>query len=248
MHQSVKFAAIFGGYDPIIALGDDLIADWWAGYGVTLAAGVVSGWADRKMGYEPTQVVESFRAAYGAAAFGGKPGITPDGLDDNLELTPAPATFPDGAEEGESWELLEETAPAADTAAKTHTMYGNTINDGRRVMRVVSGGQIFERSQVGSGATSVTRNTPAIALGRHVVRTVFRATNTGISADTITDLLPAAVVPATTLTRFRFFATSALTPSAFSGAIYNRKLLTRPLSDAKAAALMQFLKAQGGIA
>lgn len=236
------------GYDPIVVLGAKLIEDHWAGYGVTLDTGGVSQWQGRKLGWLMGQSLIASRPAFSATAYNGLPGIIPDDLDDFLELIPAPAELPDMAEGGEIWVFMDQTLAPAVVTTDTIVMYGNTINDGRRVLRVVNSGANALRVQTGTGATSASATlTTNPFTGRHVVRCIFTPTESIARLDDDTGASVAAV-PATVLDRLRFWATSALAAGSVGAGVYNRILFTHPLSDAEAAGLISFGMTQGQIA
>ncbi|HTM77999.1 MAG TPA: hypothetical protein VL133_10260, partial [Devosia sp.] len=69
-----------------LALGASLLAWWDASQGVSLSGSQVTAWADRKSGYSVAQGTGAARPLWSATSFGGKPGLTFDGIDDLLNM------------------------------------------------------------------------------------------------------------------------------------------------------------------
>lgn len=243
-----RINAIAEGYDPVIALGDDLYEDWWAGAGITLNVDKVSAWAGRKNGWTVSQVTAGLQPGWVADGLNGKPCVVPDGIDDYLTVSPAPAGLPVGSTPIEVWELVDQTIPVSDVAMYTNWSYGLSIATTRRGVRRVQGGVSRASLQVGNGvAASYASNTTIAFEGLCVVRYIVGSTESRVRVNGEIDPPPLSITPATTGENFRFFSASAGAPSQFGGGKVNRRLFTKPLSDDKAAALLNFLMVEGGV-
>lgn len=104
-------------------LGSDLLAWWDASQGVATSGSAVTGWTDRKNGYNPTQGFGASRPAFSANGFGGGPCIVTDGADDYLELAVSP--FPTGSVGTEFWIVCQSTA--ADAVTRAVFGYGSGV-------------------------------------------------------------------------------------------------------------------------
>src|SRR5882724_8398712 len=91
--KNVGRMGVVGGasYNPLVALGSDLLAWWdadskyWGANGAIDAASVGS-WKDIIAAYDAAQGNSSAKPVFSTTAFNGAPGVTFDGVDDNLSL------------------------------------------------------------------------------------------------------------------------------------------------------------------
>jgi hypothetical protein len=245
-------AGVLGGvtYNPVAALGSDLIAYWdadsryWGSFGrMTIATGV-SSWKDIVGGYDANQATGSAQPAFSASAFNGGPGVSADGLDDCLTCTDAAllAALPTGATASELWALISQGAAAADTTSRYAHNYGGATTSDRRINRNVVTGVNRARALIGDGVSAASIQGSNVDLSsRHVIRlevgaSVSRLTVDGISEDSVS------VVPASTAVRLRLFALAGSgTASSFWQGVGAVFMVTKPLSTSKAAALQSFL-------
>lgn len=200
------------GWTPI-SLGSSLIAWWTADRAdlMTLSGSQVSSWRDVVAGYNAVQAVSGSRPVYSAGSFNGAPGVTFDGLDDCLEIVPAPAAFPSGSAGGEMWAVVDQAAQTpSDTSSRRPFSYGNLSATRRTLRRAVSGGVSRGGFGAGNGTTeTLTLDMDVEFTGRHLMRGVATATGAAVAIDG--EPLPAetAGVPATTLERMRLGANPA---------------------------------------
>lgn len=230
-------------------LGSSLLG-WWDAEDastITLSGATVTSWRDKVAGYDAAQGGSSaLRPIYGASSFNGRPGITFDGIDDELTLASVP--FPTGANGCEIWALVDQTALAADTATRTAFAYGGLTATTRRVDRQVSVGVNRGAMVVGDGALGTTALNGSVDLsGRHVIRGVVTSTNERPDVDGVAGTTES-IVPATGSNRVRIGATSATTASGFWQGQVAAALVTSALSATQASQLLTYLKARGGIA
>lgn len=229
-----------GGWSPL-KLGDKLLA-WWTADDLstmTLVGSAVSAWRDKKNGYEVSQALSAARPIYSAVSFGGGPGLTLDGVDDRLALESQP--FPSGAIPSEIWGVAQQNALAGDTSFRALFTYGGPGNDMRSIRRAVSSGVNRARGTVGTGGAVVNVDSNVVDFSsRHVIRTMFGATETSISADGQA-LASVAAVPATGVARVRIGATSGATAGFFWSGQVRDLIVTAALSADEASALETYL-------
>lgn len=112
--------------------------------GVPVSNGqTVREWASKVGSARFEQATDALRAIYGAATFGGRPGLTGDGSNDVMSiLAGSPADLADGAEDGEIWARYENLTPDATTTLQWVVGYGqNTAHNGRGITRQKVSGQ-----------------------------------------------------------------------------------------------------------
>lgn len=239
-----SFKAI--GYDPISSLGSDLLGYWDASRPdtMTIAGGAVSSWRDLVAGYDAAQATGAAQPLWSASSFGGDPGLTFDGSDDCLTLTPSP--FPSGATPSEIWVLgSQDAVPPGDTGTRVPAAYGDAAITARTLHRIVSSGVNRFRGACGDGAAEV-RTTAVLSVdfsGRHVVRAAFGASSTAAMIDNSLSST-AAVVPATASARMSIGSASTTLPAGFWLGQIAAVLVTKPLSTDKADALRDWLMAR----
>lgn len=239
--QILMTAAQSGGTAPWtpLSLGASLLAWWDAERSdlITQSGGAVSSWKDIVGGYDLAQSIGSARPTYGATSFNSRPGITPDGVDDCLELSTGLTWLPAGATPSEDWYLVDQATPAATTGTNELGSWGSTVNgNSRRTFRFGGSGANTARSTV--GGVSVTNN--GDFTGRHVVRQIVSATDHNVELDAVA-ATPGAVVSATIATRVRMFATPFAAATFFGKCITNSRLITAPLTAPQATLLYAYL-------
>jgi hypothetical protein len=237
------YPVLFGGPWTPKRLGPKLLAWWDAERAdlITQAAGAVSSWRDIVDAYDAAQTVGASKPVWSGTSFNGRPGVTFDASDDELTLTPAPASFPTGASPGEVWVLTDQAALAADTTARTSVAYGGASATTRALRRVVSVGANLVDIVIGDGASFANIGGPVIAYsGRHVARGIIGATQSSVDLDG-TAGTPAAVVPATAATRLRIGASSATSPAGFWNGTHSAILFTASLSADEATLMYAYL-------
>lgn len=216
--NGLKAVALFEGVgaSPVTILGTSLVA-WWTAdrsYLLTLSGSQVTSWKDVVAGYDAVQAVSSARPLYSATSFNGSPGVTFDGVDDELTSVTAAllAVLPTGAAPGEIITILQSDDLVADTSAGTFVAYGSdSFTTQRRVNRVVTTGINGTQAQVGNGSSSVNATTITPPLDtRHLVRAQVAAASTTISVDDNVGTTTAGV-PATVVSRLRLGATAGAT-------------------------------------
>lgn len=229
-------------YNPVIALGSDLIAYWDANRAnlITQSGGPVSSWADIVAGYPAIQGTGSSRPIYSVTGFNGAPGVSFDGIDDTLISTAAGllAAWPTGA--SELWALAGNTALPADTSVRTAAAFGGATSSSQvAVRRAVLSGSNRGQGSAGNGAASVASTEATIDLStRHVLRTVGTSSNVAIEVDGVMSV-PAAVTPATGAVRVLMGALSG-GANFWQGPIA-AVLITKPLSTTEANGLRSYL-------
>jgi hypothetical protein len=230
-------------YNPMTALGPSLLAWWdadqsyWGANGsMTMATGV-SSWKDIVAGYNATQATGSAQPTFSSTSFGGKPGVSFDGVDDNLLCTDAGllAVLPTGATPCELWVLVENDAPASDATIRYAFGYGNAGPTQREIGRAVVSGVNRGRVGVGDGTSALGANDTGTDLStRHAMRAQYGATASSIIVDADAGA-SLSVIPGSTATRLRIGAQ----PNAGAIAIWQGPIaaafITLPLTTAQAA-------------
>lgn len=245
-------AAYAATQSPLQFLGSALLAFWDAenAASMSLSGNQVSAWTDGKNGYAPSQAFGGSRPLYSPTSFNGRPGLTFDGVDDELTLGNVP--FPIGSDPVEIWALVDQQADALDVTQDSIVAYGSASDgEARKVQRLVASGVVRARITIGTGGPVQSLVNQAVEFyGRHLVRSRF-GQGCSISVD---GSAPAtsADVPATGSIRFRIGARTTGTPSEFAKMVASALILINPAdpswNEAKAAQLTGFLKARGGIA
>ena len=231
-------------YDPIAALGDDLLGWWEAGQGMTLVGSAVSEWIDKKSGSTITQSVGSARPIYSATSFNGSPGLTFDGVDDNLSADSI-FSFPSGSAASEVWGVVQQDAAASDASIRMVLCYGGAASTDRRsINRVVDTGVNRARVAVGNGGGSPgVTGTVVDFSSRHLVRSVVGTSTSRMDVDgNLSGTV--SVTPATSTTQLRIGANTNASPGAFWNGKVRDIIVTTALSSEKAAALETYLLAR----
>lgn len=249
-----SFSAIRkGGAKPWtpLDLESKLLAWWDASQGITLAGSQVASWADRKSGYSATQGISSARPVWSATSFGGKPGLTFDGNDDELTCTTTGllTLLPSGASPSELWAVVQQDAPDADSTPRHVFGYGSVSSLDRRILTRYQGttpansrGQL----QFGDGSSNRTASLadPLITLsGRHVIRGRYGGDGAIYSQDGNAGSKTSAI-PATVVGRVRIGASSQNPAGLFWLGQVRDAVITLPLTTEEAAKLQSFLLAR----
>jgi hypothetical protein len=201
--------------DPVRELGGTLLELWDAERTdlITIATGV-SAWTGSKAGLQVTQGTGAAQPVWSATSFGGRPGITFDGMDDTLTLILA-AQFPAAGDASEIWVVLSNTADSSDATARHAVTYGvNSGANNRTISRAVVSSVVRHRATVGDGTTVAMTGNTEFLNSRHVVRLEVGATHSVMTVDGVRGPVTA-VVPATTATRFRIGSSPVGTPTLF---------------------------------
>lgn len=220
---------------------------WWDAEdptSFTLAGGLVSGWADQVGAYAAIQGLSASKPIYAADSFGGRPGVTFDGLDDCLTVEPAPASIPIGEDSCEIWALVDQTALSSAAGQRQIVTYGSATNDRRMIYRDVASSENRFRA-VGTRSTNgvvASENTIAF-FGRHVVRGIWDGGQMIAEIDGVQSA-PTALLPLTTGARLRLGASPLSSANAFFQGIKNSALIVAPLDSDEATALRDFLQAR----
>lgn len=230
-------------YNPVAALGSDLLGYWDANRAdlITQSGGSVSSWMDIKFGYDATQATGSAKPVYSATSFNGAPGVTFDGIDD--QLTVASHSFPTGATPCEMWALMQNDLAGADVTTRGVFSYGSaTGTGGQRSLRRTPVASVNRgAAQFGDGVSSVVATDTVVALSsRHVVRCRITATAAFVSVDGNSEAT-AAGVPATASGIARLGNLSLTAGTNFHQGKIAAVLITNPLSAAQASALQSYL-------
>lgn len=225
-------------------LGTSLLGWWDAERAdlITQAGGAVSSWKDVVAGYNAIQATGASKPAYSATGFNSRPGITPDGVDDflNLESQPFPSIC-------EVWALVNQQALPADTTTRALISFGGTLSASRiTIQRGVSTGVNSLQAVVGNNTVGVAVVHPGDFSGKSVVRLVVDGTNARIELNGVASS-NVAVVPAIGTTRVRMFAANSTSAANFWNDPTNTVAVTGLLSTTQAAAFTSYLKARGGI-
>jgi hypothetical protein len=238
-------------YDPLAALGTDIYEYWDTNRADTISettdatySNAVSAWLGLVTGANLAQSTPNLKPTYSPTAFAGAPCIVLDGIQQYLTCTDAAllALLPSGASPCEIWALLSQDALPADTTERYAVGYsGTSVTTGRAISRYVNAGVNRARGRTGTGAAATSVNDAAVDFsGIHVIRQIVGATQSSLSVDGGA-LTNGAVVPSTTNSRFRVGAISASGPSNYWQGKVAAVLITKPLSDDKAADLHRYL-------
>lgn len=180
-------------------LTDTATLAWWTADRadlIGLSGANATSWTDAKNGYVLSQATGTAQPLYSATSFNGAPGITFDGVDDRLDLAPAPFVNEDPIE---FWVVMQQDALAADTTQRVVLNQGGVGTTARGIRRVVVSGVNRTRAQVGSVVSTLGT---ADFSGRHVIRAKFEAAQASIYQDGVGST-PSATTPAADVVRFR---------------------------------------------
>lgn len=156
-----------------LRLRGDLLAWWWAApQHLTLSGESVTGWADLKSDRVVVPSTVAGRPLWTPTGYGGRPGVTFDGLDD--ALVGSGAGLPAGSDPCEIWGVVDQQSLAGDTSVRVWAAIGSgAFAADRRARRAVSGGV----SRVNGSAMSISQSAQSgVFLGRSVARIRFLST------------------------------------------------------------------------
>lgn len=237
-----------GGWSPA-RLGSSLIAWWNADRAdlITTSGSQVTSWLDIKAGYNMVQGVSAARPLYAADSFGGAPGITFDGTDDEMSCADAAlvAALPIGSAPGELWALLDQTRDPSSATQEYFVTYGSAANTARRLGRTVIAGVNRLFCLVGDGVQSGGNSQFSVAgnfTGRHLVRLKVEPTQSTAQIDE-TQGTPSALVPGSNALRLRFGAV-AHTAAGFGKGVMREVVVTGPLTTEQQAQLETYLNSR----
>jgi hypothetical protein len=224
------------------SLGASLLAWWSADRAdlITLSGAQVTSWRDSVAAYNAAQAVSGARPVYSATGWAGLyPGITFDGVDDELTLASQP--FPAVANPSEIWALPDQTSLVADTTNRFIFSYGGSLfNDQRRLFRTVVTAQNRVAASTGLGGSGINLDYAADFSGRHVARAVITATTLAVGMDGAMGT-PSAAVSATGAVRTRIGATAGTTAAGFYKGVIRDVIVTGALTSDQAALLTTYL-------
>lgn len=230
-----------GGWTPA-ALGASLLGWWSADRAdlISLSGSQVTSWLDIVAGYNMAQGVSSARPIYSASSFNGSPGVTFDGVDDELTLASQP--FPSGASQSELWATAQQGALVADASSRILFSYGGIATNNRRTLtRIVTTGVNRARGSSGNGTSEFTANDTAVDFSsRHVLRNAISGTAAALTIDGGTPT-SVAVVSNTATTRARIGANCADTAAGFWSGPVRDIIVTGALTSEQAALLQTYL-------
>ncbi|MCK1472384.1 hypothetical protein [Bradyrhizobium sp. CW10] len=233
-------------YNPVVALGNDLLA-WWdadahywgANGGMTIATGV-SSWRDIVAGYSAVQASGAAQPVFSSTSFNGSPGLTSDGIDDCLVCTDAALLtgLPAGDAGGELWSLAQNDNLAGATFFDLFGYANASQSDARTIGGIAT--PVYGRTVFGTGGGNVSVGGTTLFSGRRVIRGAYSSAGTVLFIDGAQEgSLPG--TPATAAARVALFARALATPSNYWTGIGAAFLITKPLSATKAAVLASYL-------
>lgn len=229
--------------NPITFLGASLLAWWTADRAdlITLSGAAVTSWKDVTNGYDALQGVSASRPTYSATGFSGAPGVTSDGIDDELTCTDAGllAALPVGASPSELWAIVQQDAIGTDATVRSILSYGDTSANLQRNLRRLNPGNVNRGAiTIGTGAGNTSAiNTGVDMSSRHLLRGEVLATTGAASVDGTT-MTPGAAVPATAAAaRVRLFGSASAAASSFWNGKARDFLITLPLTAGQVTAL-----------
>lgn len=231
---------LLGGWTPL-ALGSSLLA-WWDAERpdlITAPGGAMSIWRDIVGGYDVTQAVGASKPVYSATSFNGRPGVSFDGIDD--ELTGAfPASFPTGAIPNEIWGVTSQDALAADVSSRVVAACGAGSFQGRSLERTVVSGANRAFTRVGNGAANLTAIEGTVDFsGRHVCSAIIDGSNIFGEIDTVVSAATACT-PLTSGLRVRLGASAANTASSYWSGTHSAILITSIITAMQRAQLYAY--------
>lgn len=239
-------------YDPILALGDDLIEMWDASRGDSVLAltdatytNAVHSWKGLVTGANLAQSTPNLKPIYSSTGLSGTPCLTFNGTTQYLKCTDAAfmALLPTNATACEIWVLCSQDADAADTTTRHAVGYSaSSVINGRSIARIPVSSVNRARTYTGTGAAAtVTTDTHVDLSGVHIIRGIFGATTTSVDVDSNTAVISTVTPVTSTPALFMVGSIPALAASNWWQGSISTILLTKPLSGAKATALHNYL-------
>lgn len=206
---------------------------------IALSGSAVASWSSLRHGYAASQAQPAARPLFAPDSFNGRPGISFDGIDDELTFT-GPNILPLGNTPGEIWLLADQQHTPAETGTRIAVAYGGaTTADRRGISRLTSAGSNRASGTVGNGASIAAVNAPSAVeyLGPHVVRLIVGDLESQAHIDGLAGI-PAPVTPATVFQRLRFAATSSTAPAAYFKGVFSMVAFTSILSAQQSAQML----------
>jgi hypothetical protein len=231
-------------YDPIAVLGGKVLG-WHDSERLptlNLSGNLVNTWTGIVAANVVAQGLTSAKPQYQATGFGGRPMVWGDGVDDFLALSPDP--YASGANTEEFHILCDQQSPLSDALPRFIFAHGFGGSQGRRITRLASTYDLL--GAVGDGAVIQTATIAGVFTGRCYVRMVVKATETDLWFN-MGNKVTISVVPNTTATNLRFFASANATASSFWLGGLNSAMRTSLLSDSEAFGLGKFHMARLGL-
>lgn len=215
-----------------------LLHAWWdaeVAESLVLDGGNVTSWEDQVAGALVSQDFLANKPVYNATSFGGRPGLTFDGLGDFLAVEPAPAGIPVDENPCEIWAIVDQTALNSSSGQRQIVTYGSATNDRRMIYRDVASSENRFRV-VGTRSTNgvIASDNTIPFFGRHVVRGIFNGLQIIAEIDGVQSA-PTALVPLTTNGRLRIGASPLLSPNAFFLGVLSCVIITGNLDASQAA-------------
>ena len=239
-------------YDPITALGTDLIEYWDASRIDSVDAitdstyiNAVGHWYGLIGGYDLAQSTPLLKPTYSPTGLAGGPCISFDGVQQYLTCVDAGlmAILPKDAVPCEMWVLCSQDIEAADATTRYMCGYAATsVVNGRALARLPIGGVNRARAYTGTGGAATTATGTAVDFsGVHVIRGIHGATQTSLEVDSGTKI-NATVTPVTsTPAIFRVGCIPASGASNYFKGKIAAVFVTKPLTDPVALALHAYL-------
>lgn len=246
--QDIVMVAAQGGGKPFtpLSLGATLLGyyDAESALSVPQSAGAVTTWTDPVTGYAPTQATAGKRPVWSATSFGGRPGVTFDGVDDQISGVTSP--YPTGTLVGgvEFWLIVSQDALAGSTGSRSAVGYGNTATGGSYIssFRVVTTGVNRALSERPAGKDA--SNTSVDFSGIHAVRSYFSAAGGTIGCD-VDAIAGSTTTAGNAITNAVFSIGSAVDSTAFWNGKINSIWITATLTAAQQAQMWAFARSRG---
>ena len=185
-------------------------------------------------GYDLAQTTDANKPLYVAATASEPAYLLADGTDDSMTWTTLSSDIPVGSTACEEWALCRQDSTDPNVPGTLMATGGSSSGSTRRTYKSgVLGINRFCSDLSATGNTASKINTDVVALGWHVVRSVYgtnfvRTDVDGIAGQTF------AATPSITNARTRIFSSGAASPSSFWTGALSDRLITMPLTDAQA--------------
>lgn len=218
---------------------------------ITQSGGAVSSWSSSLGNANPhTNGVGSQRPIWSATSYNGRPGITGDGVDDNLDSTTV-SGWPITNAYCEEWAGVYQPTPASSTGSKCISQYGNNAASTTRARSleriVISGVNRFRAANGNNSGAFDSTNTSVDFSGYHIVRSIWDGTNLNAEVDGASGPNTAGT-PAILQARSRLFCSSLTTPNAHSAVTLGWKMIfSSALTTGEATSLRRWANAGAGI-
>lgn len=238
-------------YDPVAALGTDLLEYWDPNIAslLTLNGSEVVTIASGKSGLAPTQGTSSARPTFNATALNGKAGMLFNSTNSQQLTVSAVGNLPTGSTPCWVWMICTQTALAATTGGKTGFAYGNggAVGQYRSVGRVSSGSNRVN-NVMGTGAADIAAAGTTIDLsgGVFLILAKMEASQVTNYVNGQADGSAAGTLGGTATTRTRFGAYPNTAGTAFWDGYIGETYVTNPLTSGKEADFLNYFKGRYG--